>query len=252
MSEITAARFAESVRTTIEAITQFYGQIDQLNRMLKQALTSGTDRFTVLAEIPPQPANRKQEGRRIRFDYGNLYKVAEADFDEEIEEEDEAEDDLESGDDGQGSKKQKRYFELSQEQPVLLVRTIIFNQRAPAESVPQIVYTCLTDWQCGIERANTKSQRPLRLKGYMAKRIIRAVGPRMSTPVGGRITTTAGVIGRGGRGRQNVEQRLTAALCAPIRSIPLYDLHGSGAIEHLSDNIKRYWREHVTVTSGTA
>ena len=41
-------------------------------------------------------------------------------------------------------------------------------------------------------------------------------------------------------------------MCGPIRSLPLYDLDGSGAIERFAADIKAYWREHTQTTSGAA
>jgi len=43
----------------------------------------------------------------------------------------------------------------------------------------------------------------------------------------------------------NPERNLSANLGAPIRSVKLYDLDGSGAIEELAATVKACWWEHV-------
>ena len=243
MKDVTPEQFAESVRAAIGTVTHFYGQIDRLNAALREELTSDPDRFSVLGGIPPQPG-RRQDSRVIRCDYGTLYHVDAAEGDDDVEEE-ELDDDLETGEESERPRRQSRVIELLPDQLVLAVRTLLFQPRRPEELEPQIIYTVLTDWRCSSQESASKARGAFRIKRYMAARVLRAINPLADTPVGGRITTKATVMGGSRASQRSPDRALSMRLAALIRPVRLYDLDGSGAVEKLAADIKAYWHEYV-------
>ena len=249
MDNFTPQQFADSVRAAIGTVRHLYGQIDRLNASLKEALKSEPDRFLVLGGLPPQPGKRK-EFRVIRYDYGALYCADALDIDEDLDE-DESVVDLDSDDELESPRRKQRAIELMPDQPVLVVRTILYDIRQPDDIEPQILYAALDEWRCGAKLTAPKDGEPFRLKHYMANRIIRAITPRNDKQTGDRLATNAIVIGRSRGGPKNPERELSARLAGPIKSVNLYDLDGAGAVEQLAADIKAYWQQHVTTSTTT-
>jgi hypothetical protein len=110
MNNVTPEQFAESVRSAIGTVNQFYGQIDRLNSLLKAALTSGQDRFTVLGGIPPQPGKRK-DARVIRHDYGYLYHADASEGDDDDDYEGGIDEESESDEEGKTPRRTLRSFQ---------------------------------------------------------------------------------------------------------------------------------------------
>ena len=249
MDNFTPQQFADSVSAAIGTVRHLYDQIDRLNASLKEALTSEPDRLLFLGGLPPRPGKRK-EFRVIRYDYGALYRADALDIDEDLDE-DESVADLDSDDEVESPRRKKSPIELMPDQPVLVVRTILYDIRQPDDIEPQILYAALDEWRCGAKLTTPKDGEPFRLKHYMANRFIRAIAPRNDRQTGDRLATNAIVIGRGKGGPKNPERELSARLAGPIKSVKLYDLDGAGAIEQLTTDIKAYWQQH-TATSTTA
>lgn len=198
MDHVTSEQFAESVRAAIGTVNQFYGQIDRLNSLLKAALTSGQDRFTVLGGIPPQPGKRK-DARVIRYDYGHLYHVDGTESDEDNDYEGALDEDLDGDEEGKKPRAPKRSIEIFPDQQVLAVRTVLFDPFRPQELEPQILYVGMTDWRCGSKKTTPKGGQPFRLKRYMVSRVLRAFDHRTDVRGGERLSTKATAEARSGR-----------------------------------------------------
>ena len=250
MENVSPEQFAESVRTAIGTVTHFYSQIDRLNSMLKEVLTTGDNEFSMLCEIPRQPERRKGTARVIRYDYGFLFTADASDVDEDTDIEDELAEDNEVDEETKKPKKKGRRVEIREDQPLLVVHTILYDRKRPDDVEPRIIYAGLDKWHCGTKQTKPKQNEPFRLRRYMAWRVIRAINHRTSASVGGRISTRAIVTGRGRGGPKNPELELSGCLLAPIESVSLYELDSSGAIEKLAEKIKAYWQKHVIPAQG--
>ncbi len=246
MNDVTPQQFAESVRAAIGTVRHFYTQIDRLNTALRDALVCDPDRLTVLGGLPPKP-EMESNFRVIRYDYGLVYHGGVCDDEDDVDEGPGGDDPLEDGDDGETPQKKARTIDLFPHQPVLPVRILLYHPRRPDELEPQIVYAALTDWRRGTKQAKPKECEAFRIKRYMVARLVRIIHHRMSdTPVGERLESKATVVGRGHGGSRDADRALSARLCGPVRSVKLYDLDGSGAVDELATQIKAYWREHAT------
>ncbi|MCH8912937.1 MAG: hypothetical protein IIA33_05145 [Planctomycetes bacterium] len=230
MDHVTPEQFAESVRSAIGSVNQFYGQIDRLNSLLKAALTSGQDRFTVLGGIPPQPGKRK-DARVIRYDYGYLYHADATEGDED--DEDALDEDLDADED-KPPRAPKHTIEIFPDQPVLAVRTVLFDPVRPQELEPHILYVGMTDWGCGSKKTTPKAGQPFRLKRYMVSRVLRAFDHRTDLGSGQRLSTKAIAMGGRNSGPSKPDSQLNCQLLSSVQSVKLYDLDGSGAIEQLA------------------
>ena len=248
MENVSPEQFAESVRTAIGTVTHFYSQIDRLNSSLNEALTSDDDALSILGGIPSQPGKRK-DSRVIRYDYGFLFS-GDNTSDEDVDEEEELDDGLGADDELDKPKRRKRVVEIFPDQAVLVLHTILYDPKRSDQLEPTILYAALNEWRCGTKQTKPKENEPFRLRRYMAWRVIRAINHRTSASVGGRISTKAIVTGRGRGGPKNPELELSGRLLAPIESVALYELDGSGAIEKLAEKIKAYWQKHVISAQG--
>ena len=247
MDHVTPEQFAESVRAAIGSVNQFYGQIDRLNSLLKAALTSGQDRFTVLGGIPPQPGKRK-DARVIRYDYGYLYHVDATEGDEDDDYEGALDEDSDADEEHKKPRAPKRSIEIFPDQPVLAVRTVLFDPVRPQELEPHILYVGMKDWGCGSKKTTPKAGQPFRLKRYMVSRVLRAFDHRTDLGSGQRLSTKAIAMGGRNSGPSKPDSQLNCQLLSSVQSVKLYDLDGSGAIEQLAATIRAYWQEHTTVT----
>lgn len=246
MDHVTPEEFAESVRAAIGTVNQFYGQIDRLNSLLKAALTSGQDRFTVLGGIPPQPGKRK-DARVIRYDYGDLYQVDASEGDEDLDDEDVLGEDVDGDEEHKKPRAPKRSIEIFPEQQVLAVRTVLFDPIRPQELEPHILYVGMTDWRCGSKKTTPKAGQPFRLKRYMVSRVLRAFDHRTNVRDGERLSTKAIAVGGRSSGPHTADRELSCQLFGLVQSFRLYDLDGSGAIEQLAADIRAYWQKHTAV-----
>ncbi len=246
MDHVTPEQFAESVRSAIGSVNQFYGQIDRLNSLLKAALISGQDRFTVLGGIPPQPGKRK-DARVIRYDYGYLYHVDATESDDEFDDEDVLGEDLDADEEHKKPRAPKRSIEIFPDQPVLAVRTVLFDPIRPQELEPQILYVGMTDWRCGSKKTTPKAGQPFRLRRYMVSRVLRAFDHRTDHGSRQRLRTKATAVGGRSSGQHTADRELSCQLLSSVQSVRLYDLDGSGAIEQLAATIRAYWQKHTAV-----
>ena len=247
MDHVTPEQFAESVRSAIGTVNQFYGQIDRLNSLLKAALTSGQDRFTVLGGIPPQPGKRK-DARVIRYDYGYLYHADASEGDEDDDYEGALDEDSDADEEHKKPRAPKRSIEIFPDQQVLAVRTVLFDPIRPQELEPQILYVGMTDWRRGVEKSAPKAGQPFRLKSYMVSRVLRAFDYRTDYGSGQRLSTKATTVGGRSSGHHAADRTLNCRLFSAVQSFKLYDLDGSGAIEKLAADIRAYWQKYTTVT----
>ncbi len=246
MDHVTPEQFAESVRSAIGCVNQFYGQIDRLNSLLKAALTSGQDRFTVLGGIPPQPGKRK-DARVIRYDYGYLYHADASEGDEDDDYEGGIDEESEGDEEGKKPRVPKKNIEIFPDQKVLAVRTVLFDPIRPQELEPQILYVGMTEWRCGSKKTTPKDGQPFRLKRYMVSRVLRAFNHRTNAQGDQRLTTKATAVGGRSSGQHTADRTLNCRLLGKAESKKLYDLDGSGAIEQLAADIRAYWQKHTTV-----
>ncbi len=247
MDNVTPEQFAESVRASIGTVNQFYGQIDRLNSLLKAALTSGEDRFTVLGGIPPQPGKRR-DARVIRYDYGHLYHADATEGDEDEDYEGALDEDSDGDEEGKKQRAPKRSIEIFPDQQLLAVRTVLFDPIRPQELEPHILYVGMTDWGCGSKKTTPKGGQPFRLKRYMVSRVLRAFDHRTDLGNGQRLSTKATAAGGRSSGQHTADRTLNCRLLSSVQSVKLYDLDGSGAIEKLAADIRAYWQKHTTVT----
>lgn len=245
MNNFTAKEFAESVRTAIGTVNHLCIQVDRLNASLREALTSEPNALTILCRIQSSQGKHRQDFRVIRFDHGVLLQADAADGDEDIDDEDDLDDELDTGGNSEASSRKKRIVEFSSNQPLLAVRTLLYDYKKPDDLEPQIIYAVLGDWRVGDKPAKSKPGDLLSLKYHMANRIQRAIDQRTSVSPGNRIRTTAIVIGKGRSGTRNPERKLSAQLIGPIKSIRLHDLDGAGAVEQLAVDIKAHWLKHA-------
>ena len=219
MDNVTSEQFAESVRSAIGTVNQFYGQIDRLNSMLKAALTSGQDRFSVLGGIPPQPGKRK-DARVIRCDYGDLYHADAAEGDDDLNDEDVLDDDLDADED-KPPRAPKHTIEIFPDQPVLAVRTVLFDPIRPQELEPHILYVGMTDWGCGSKKTTPNAGQPFRLKRYMVSRVLRAFDHRTDHGSGQRLSTKATAVGGRSSGQHTAERTLNCRLLTAVQPVRL-------------------------------
>ena len=234
------------MRSAIGSVNQFYGQIDRLNSLLKAALTSGQDRFTLLGGIPPQPGKRK-DARVIRHDYGYLYHADASEDDDDIDDEDTLDEDVDGDEEHNKPRAPKHATEIFPDQPVLAVRTVLFDPVRPQELEPQILYVGMTDWGCGAKKTTPKGGQPFRLKRHMVCRVLRAFDHRTDHGSGQRLSTKAIAMGGRNSGPSKPDSQLNCQLLSSVQSVKLYDLDGSGAIEQLAATIRAYWQEHTAV-----
>ncbi len=249
MDHVTSEEFAESVRAAIGTVNQFYGQIDRLNSLLKAALTSGQDRFTVLGGIPPQPGRRK-DARVIRYDYGDLYQVDASEGDEDLDDEDVLGEDSDANEEDRKPRAPKRSIEIFPDQKVLAVRTVLFDPIRPQELEPHIIYVGMTDWGCGSKKTTSKGGQPFRLKRYMVSRVLRAFDHQTGHGSGQCLSTKATLAGGLSSGPHTADRTLYCHLLSSVQSVKLYDLDGSGAIEQLAADIRAYWQKHTSAAEG--
>ena len=244
MDHVTSQEFAESVRAAIGSVNQFYGQIDRLNSLLKAALTSGQDRFTVLGGIPAQPGKSK-DARVIRYDYGYLYHADATESDDDFDDEGALDEDLDADED-KPRRAPKHTIDIFPDQQVLAVRTVLFDPIRPQELEPHILYVGMTDWRCGPKKTTPKGGQPFRLKRYMVSRVLRAFDQRTDHGSGERLSTKATAVGGRSSGPHTADRTLNCRLFGSVQSFKLYDLDGSGAIEQLATDIKAYWQKHTS------
>lgn len=250
MDKFTPQQFADSVKAAIGTVDHLFTQLDQLDAALRTSLTSDPDPLSVLTTTTTRRGKRRQDFRIIRFDYCALYKADADDSEEDPEEDDELESDLEADDETEKASKKKKVIEFMPGEPLLAVRTLVYDPKHPDGLQPQLFYAALTDWRCGSKLTTPKAGAAFRLRRSMSWRILRAIDHRTSIPPDKRLHTNAIVVGRGS-GAKNVERRLSARLLGPIRSVKLYDLDGTDAVGQLATDIKAYWQQH-SATSATA
>ncbi len=250
MDKFTPQQFADSVRTAIGTVDHLFTQLDQLDAALRTSLTSEPQPLSVLTTTTTRRCKRSQYFRKNRFDYCALYKANADDSEEDPEEEDELETDLDADDETEKTSKKKKVIEFMPGDPLLAVRTLVYDPKLPDGLQPHIFYAALTDWRCGSKLTTPKAGASFRLRRSMSWRILRAIDHRTSIPPDKRLHTNAIVVGRGS-GAKNVERRLSARLLGPIRSVKLYDLDGTNAVGQLAADMKAHWQRHAT-TSATA
>lgn len=246
MSEFSTEEFADSVRAAIGTVNHLCIQVDRLNASLRDALTSEPDALTVVSRLGSSQGKRRHDFRVVRFDHGVLFHADPVDGDEDLDDEEDLDEELETGDDAGPSRRKKRVVELSPDQPLLAVRTLLYDHKKPDDLEPQILYAVLGNWRVGDKPSKSKSGDLLRLKYHMANRILRALDHRTTVSSGNRLRTKAIVIGKGRSGPRNPERELSAQLLGPIKSVRLYDLDGSGAVEQLATDIKAHWLLHTS------
>ena len=199
----------------------------------------------MLGGIPPQPGKRK-DARVIRYDYGYLYHADASEGDED--DEDALDEDSEGDEEDKPPRASKHTIEIFPDQPVLAVRTVLFDPIRPQELEPHILYVGMTDWGCGSKKTTPKAGQPFRLRRYMVSRVLRAFDHRTDLRGGERLSTKAIAVGGRSSGPHTADRELNCQLLSSVQSIKLYNLDGSGAIEQLAAKIRAYWQKHTTVT----
>ena len=180
-------------------------------------------------------------------DYGYLYHADAIEGDEDDDYEGALDEDLDADEEHEKPRAPKHTIEIFPDQPVLAVRTVLFDPIRPQELEPHILYVGMTDWGCGSKKTTPKAGQPFRLRRYMVSRVLRAFDHRTDVRGGERLSTKAIAVGGRSSGPHTPDRELNCLLFGSVQSVKLYDLDGSGAIEQLAADIRAYWQKHTTV-----
>lgn len=245
MSELTRDQFQAAVATAISGVEHLYREVDLLIVRLREELAEEPEPLALKRGTLGKAGKEDSKRVVVRYEYGALFEPAVDDDDDEDEDEDVDEEDGDDDDEigepaaskSKGKGKRRRH-EIIAGQPLLAVRIAMFDPRKKASFEPQIQFAVMSEWVLG--EATSQPEDRFTLQSYMLRRVARALTDRTGAPAGTRVKTSAAARPVSGAHRGK-SRKLSCALPAGVRAVPLYAVNTAEALEQLAGQMKEIW-----------